>query len=166
MRVEVGGHVAARAGEDRSGRAPRGRVGVLARDVLGDLVAREEPDRDAVRVPEVGEDASAGLVEARAIRARVLLRVRAARVRASRARALGTHNVRGRVRGVVQRATRAGVEGDLVVGVEVHALDDVDLAGVGPVRRGTHSPVRGPGATAERHLGEVGDEEARAVRLG
>lgn len=120
--VKVRRDVAARVREDRRGGAPAGGVGVAARDVAGDRAAREEPERDAVRVPEVREHAAAGLVEAVPERAVVALLVRTPRVAVRGAGALDAHDVRLGLRGVVERAAGPGVQRDLVLGVEVHTL--------------------------------------------
>ena len=124
LRQEVAHDVALRVREVRVGRAPARGVRLLARDVGGDRVAREEPDRDAVRLERVREDAAGLHVEA-VPEGRVLrLLVRAPGVVAVRGRAGRAEHVRERVHGLVERAPRAGVQRDLVLRVGVHALCD------------------------------------------
>ena len=72
--------VALRVGEERSGGAPAGRVGLLALDVRGNGIAVEVPDGDAVRLERVREHASGLQVEAVAVRGVARLLVRAAGV--------------------------------------------------------------------------------------
>ena len=84
------------AREDSSRRTPGCGVGAAVRDILRDLCAREEPDRDTRRVPEMREHAARVDVESVTERVVAGLAICAARVGARGTRAGGTDNVRGR----------------------------------------------------------------------
>lgn len=170
-RVEDDAHVAhvvveraPGAGVERhDGQAPARGVGPAGGDVGGHGAAREEPHVDARFLPLHGVDAAAAGVEAGS----------------EGAGAGGAHGAaQGAAEGVavvaeagggalgaagVDGAAGAGVQGHGVCGLLVGALEDVDLARVGPV--GAEHPEGGPGAAGRGgHVRDVGDEEA--VRVG
>ena len=110
-------------GEQRGRGAPRSRVRSGTLDVLGDLATGEEPHGDAGAVPEVGEHASALLVEGVTETVAAVLSDGAAGVVAVRAGAGVALEVTGhgldRVR---DGAGGTSVERNLVVRVQVDTL--------------------------------------------
>lgn len=141
MVVEVRRHVARVRAPKSHGRRPGGRVRVAGLDVLRDLAAGEEPYRDALRVPLVGEDAAALAVKVFAEGAGVGVEEATARVVAVLGRALGVCDLARegldaadcasagrrrleRVWVLVHRASSAGVKCDGVVVCIVGSLDD------------------------------------------
>lgn len=119
MLAEIAGVVAR---EDGRRRAPGRRVRVSARDVLRDRTAREEPDRDTRRVPQMRVHTASLEVEAVSERVVAALAEGTARVVTCGARAGRTVQVRGRDLRVAHGAGRTSVDRDLVSGVQVHAL--------------------------------------------
>ena len=119
---KVAHDVALRVREERRRRPPRGRVGPLVLDVLGDRMAVEEPDRDGVVLERVREHAAGLHVEEVPERVVAVLHERAPRVVAVRGLALCAEHAPERLRGLVEEAAGAAVEGDLVLLVQVDAL--------------------------------------------
>ena len=110
------------AREDRGRRTPGCGIGVAVREILRDLGAREEPDRDTRRVPEMREHAARVGIKSVTERIVAGLAICAACVGARGTRAGSTDNVRGRRFSAGQRAGGTSVERNLILGVEVHAL--------------------------------------------
>ena len=122
------------ASEVGRGSAPAAWIWIARLDVCGHLAVWEVPDLDEAGSPFGGVDAAAGSIEARAVAradivhdwtAVVSAAVAAVRVanRSSRL-AAGTNG---------HRAAWRGMQRHLVLGVVVHALDDVDLAVSRPI---------------------------------
>ena len=155
------------AGIARDGGSPRRRVG-LRRQVRRNGSPGPEPDGDGVRGHLGGDDAAAlgveGRAEARGRRvadaaAHVLALGRVADV------AVGRVQVAGEARGL-DAAAGGRVQRHAVVGLVVHALDDVDFAVGGPRGAGAEQPEGGPDTAARGHVREIDDEEARVVGFG
>lgn len=126
---EVAEDVALRVREERGGRAPAGRVGLLVLDVLRDIAAVEEPDGDALALERVGEDAAGLHVEEVAEGVVALLLVRTPGIVAVRGLALCAGYARDGLCGAVEQAAWPAVEGDLILDILVDALwADVEIA--------------------------------------
>lgn len=126
---EVAEDVALRVREERGGRAPAGRVGLLVLDVLRDIAAVEEPDGDALALERVGEDAAGLHVEEVAEGVVTLLLVRTPGIVAVRGLALCAGYARDGLCGAVEQAAWPAVEGDLILDILVDALwADVEIA--------------------------------------
>lgn len=166
--LEVRVDIAARATRElRQGRAEGGGVngGALRRQIVGGgAVARQEPHVDVRVRPLHDVEATARRVEARAV---VVLRdgllwaagVAVARAAVARRGQLGA----GQLVALVHGAPLRRVQSDLVGRLRVDALEDVDLALVGPVV--AVRPERGPGPAALGHVSNVGDEEHARIGL-
>ena len=143
----VGEELAHRArvgGEKRVGRAPAVRVGALVRDVVRHVRARKVPDADALLVPERRVHAPTGAVEAEAVARRIRILDAAPGVGVHARVADGGDDLAGEdgeagvfgragLRARVEVAAGEGVQGGLVFGCVLGALDDVDLASCRPI---------------------------------
>lgn len=166
MRVDV-----ARAAEAGHRHAPRARVRVRrrgGRDVGGHVGAGEMEDLDVGARPDGGVDAAADGVHARAEGGTAGHGVADAAAHVF-ALPLGVDVAVGGLEiaaeaGVLDGAVRGGVEGHFVVGLIVGALEDVNLAALGPGAGVGEQPGGGPGAADARGgVFEVEDEEAVVV---
>lgn len=122
--------------ELRQRSSPTGRVGLLALDVAGNLASREEVDADGGRVPQSGVNAASVGVEAAAVCSGVTGQDLTASIGRLAGRvdvAVGSGHGSGEGAVVANGATAVGVQGHVVRALVVDALDDVDLATVGPV---------------------------------
>lgn len=132
--VEMGIDIAA-SGERSRGSTPVRRVRITTGNIRRDVRAGEEPDINTRRRPFGGVDAAVGSVEAVAVRLSVGAEDAAASVgRLARSLDVAVACLEGTGKaGVVDRAAIAGVQGHLVNGLGVDALDNVDFAVVRPV---------------------------------
>jgi len=153
--------------------APPLRVRVVRCDVLGDVVSGEEEGLDIAASPlqsidttlpsvETGSVGSFGTDDSTSLVARF---VGGIDVAVEGGLSVGASSpVPGEGGGAgAHCATIAGVKGGLISALLVDTLDDVDLAGVGPV--GTHQPPRGPRAAASWHIYEISDEKTTVPGL-
>lgn len=146
--------IAAVAGPRRLEELARPSTGVrVALQISGLLPTGETPDLDPRARPLHSVRAATGLVERGAVARLGVVDERAAVVRALGRPARRVRDGRrqrvdfealGRGAGGVDLAAWSGVHGVLVLHVVVHALDDVDLAVIGPVL--ADSPEGGPGS--------------------
>ena len=114
-------------------RAELARIGVCLCDGRGRLAGLEEPDPDCRGRPLHGEGAAAGCVEGGAVGLRELGLNAAACATGARTRGAVVGHECADFAGSGDRAAGSCVERHEVIGVDVDALDDVDLAVVGPV---------------------------------
>lgn len=159
MRIDIA--IPGAAAKVRHRGAPFGGVGGPGVDVGGDFGAGPEPDGDGLAGPFGSIDAAADGIEARAIGRRIRANISAPGIlllpRGIAVAVCGVGSGEGAL--VPNGAAGVGVEGHLIGGGSVDALDDVDFAGLGPCAL-AEEPEGGPGAAADGHVGDVGDEEA------
>lgn len=180
--LEVRGDVAALAAVELGERlAPRRRRRVARGHVGRDGAAREEPDGDGLRVEVDRVHAAADGVEAVAVVLVAGGRLAAPGAGVARVAVLLLERRGGDGAVVGDGAAGAGVQRHGVGLLSVDALDDVNLARVGPAAVslpfflfadcryspvGTKHPERRPDAAAARgHVRNVGDKQTRVVRL-
>lgn len=142
------------------------RIGLAGLDVSRDSFSGPLVDASALGPDQETVDSTASLVEAGTVRGIGGVVEPTSGVSVGRGSAGRTH-VRGRngLRGDVGRSASglvSGMESELVRRVVIHALDDIDLAVVGPM--GSHGPHRGPDRAAVRHSGDV--EYHQTARVG
>lgn len=158
-------HVTARVCPERRRRPPGRRVRSSGSNICRYRCPREAPHPDPRGVPQMRVHAPSKHIKPVPKRARVRVEecapvvVRAAALACGADDRCGERLVSrgwGRGGGVLQRAAPGGMQGVLVRGLVVDALEDVDFAAGGPV--GADGPPGGPDTAAVRHGPEVGDE--------
>lgn len=136
-------------------------------DVGGNTGVREEPNTDGVAGPLSGIDAATMLVEPVSVRGRASARDSTSsilRLAGSLDVAVASLDVTAKA-GIIDRATRTGVQSHLVGGLVVNTLDDVNFAVVRPI--GTDHPERRPGtANTAGHVVQIQDHQTMGIGIG
>jgi len=154
------------SGETGGGGTPARRIGATAADVGGDACIGEVPDVNSIAGPLCRIDTAISIVKSVPVGRFVRVDDSAAGVGGlARSLDVAVASVEGTGEaGVGDRATVTGVQGHLVGGTLVDALDDIDFAIVGPV--GAEHPECGPGAAgASGHVSQIQDHQTLSVAV-